>query len=102
MRHSSIQTADDPSGAWTINEKIFQKLDAGEVFFGLVELFDQSLIALEGLLRERGIEIDAPYPQALNRTTGPEKDRIDAKRLRPLWPKETGSSSGCMRPSGSV
>jgi hypothetical protein len=35
MRHSSIQTADDPSGAWTINEKIFQKLDAGEVFLAL-------------------------------------------------------------------
>jgi len=69
MKHSSIKDNDTPKGEWGMNRKIYEKIDSGEVFFGLVEYFDHTMLMLDDFFAKNGTTFDGAYPQILNRSS---------------------------------
>lgn len=65
-KHSSIVGSNNSSDKWEINRRIYKKIEAGEIFFGIVEYFDHSMVMLEDLLKRRGIKFDGAYPERQN------------------------------------
>ncbi|MDH3997370.1 MAG: sulfotransferase family protein [Desulfuromonadales bacterium] len=70
LHHSSLREDKTPIDDWSINDKIYQKIDSGEIFFGLVEYFDHTMLLLEELLKRHGVKFDGAYTQDFNRTAG--------------------------------
>lgn len=68
-RHSSMPTSSTGIASWQIDDRIFEKIESGELIFGLVEFFDQSMLLLEAVAKERGFAFDGAYPRKLNMTT---------------------------------
>lgn len=80
-RHLSPQ--DDNSWAhrngWQLRPELID-LDRRDLFVGVVERFDESLVVLEHRLMEHGVPFDAPYARAFNAKVGND-DPLDDEPL---------------------
>jgi len=83
-KHTSIQEMNNGDDGWEISDRIFAKIEANEIFVGLVEYFNLSMLLLEKLLHNQGVSFDAAYSGELNKT--PQKKWVadDTSRIRQM------------------
>jgi hypothetical protein len=82
-RHSSMPTSSTGAVGWQIDDRIFEKIESGEIIFGLVEYFDHSMLLLEAIARDRGFAFYGAYPRKLNTTTDiADTDKVIPDDLR--------------------
>jgi hypothetical protein len=83
-RHSSMPALSTGDVGWQIDDRIYDKIESGEIIFGLVEYFDHSMLLLEAIAKERGFAFDGAYPRKLNTTDSADADIVIGDELRAL------------------
>jgi len=68
-KHASMPHPATGIAGWGLDERVYRKIESGELQVGLVEYFDQSMLLLEAEARDRGIPFDGAYPRKINTTT---------------------------------
>lgn len=83
-RHLSPQQKEDwqDRRGWGARPELID-LERPDLFVGLVERYDESVVALEYALEQQGVSFDLAYPQAMNTTRSqPELENV-AEQLPP-------------------
>ena len=81
-KHSSLQPAHSwqKHKGWLVDLSSID-LNRTGLFFGLVELFDESMVVLEHLMQQKGIAFDASYHKKVNASDTAQINTIDAQTM---------------------
>lgn len=82
-RHASMPNPSTGVPGWAPDDRIFDRIESGEILFGLVEYFDQSMLLLEAVARDHGFKFDGAYPSRINASAdGVDSDSLLGADLR--------------------